>query len=101
MYRIEFLQFNELMQEVMSEEDTLQNIIDIWLDSKPNKEQKKYFTSAEEWAKYAFENNLFYTMCVYKKDGIFASLQIAYDFIRIDFIEKFEGKYIVPLINIL
>ena len=40
MYRIEFLQFNELMQEVMSEEDTLQNIIDIWLDSKPNKEQK-------------------------------------------------------------
>ena len=43
MYRIEFLQFNELMQEVMSEEDTLQNIIDIWLDSKPNKEQKKIF----------------------------------------------------------
>ena len=40
MYRIEFLQFNELMQEVMSEEDTLQNIIDIWLNCKPNKEQK-------------------------------------------------------------
>ena len=41
MYRIEFLQFNELKQEVMSEEDTLQNIIDIWLNCKPNKEQKK------------------------------------------------------------
>ena len=40
MYRIDFLQFNELMQEVMSEEDTLQNIIDIWLNCKPNKEQK-------------------------------------------------------------
>ena len=36
MYRIEYLQFNGLMQEVMSEEDTLQNIIDV----KPNKEQK-------------------------------------------------------------
>ena len=40
MYRIEYLQFNELMQEVMSEEDTLQNIIDVWLNCKPNKEQK-------------------------------------------------------------
>ena len=40
MYRIKYLQFNELKQEVMSEEDTLQNIIDIWLNCKPNKEQK-------------------------------------------------------------
>jgi|GEM_PF-2699264 hypothetical protein len=40
MYRIDFLQFNELKQEVMSEEDTLQNIIDIWFNCKPNKEQK-------------------------------------------------------------
>ena len=40
MYRIKYLQFNELKQEVMSEEDTLQNIIDIWLYCKPNKEQK-------------------------------------------------------------
>ena len=48
MYRIEYLQFNELKQEVMSEEDTLQNIIDIWLNCKPNKEQKKYLTNAEE-----------------------------------------------------
>ena len=40
MYRIDFLQFNELKQEVMSEEDTLQNIIDVWLNCKPNKEQK-------------------------------------------------------------
>ena len=40
MYRIEYLQFNELKQEVMSEEDTLQNIIDVWLNCKPNKEQK-------------------------------------------------------------
>lgn len=40
MYRIKYLQFNELKQEVMSEEDTLQNIIDVWLNCKPNKERK-------------------------------------------------------------
>ena len=37
-------------------------------------------------------------MCIYKKDEIFASLRVDYNYIRIDFIEKFEGKYIVPLI---
>ena len=72
MYRIEYLQFNELKQEVMSEEDTLQNIIDIWLDCKPNKEQKKYLTNAEEWAKYAFESNEHYVMTVFKEEQLFA-----------------------------
>ena len=98
MYRIEYLQFNGLMQEVMSEELSLDYIVQIKLNGKPSKEEKKHLISAEEWAKYAFENNLFYTMCVYKKDEIFASLRVDYDYIRIDFIEKFEGKYIVPLI---
>ena len=98
MYRIEYLQFNELMQEVMSEELSLDYIVQIKLNGKPSKEEKKHLISAEEWAKYAFEHNLFYTMCVYKKDEIFASLRVDYNYIRIDFIEKFEGKYIVPLI---
>ena len=98
MYRIEYLQFNGLMQEVMSEELSLDYIVQIKLNGKPSKEEKKHLISAEEWAKYAFEHNLFYTMCVYKKDEIFASLRVDYDYIRIDFIEKFEGKYIVPLI---
>ena len=98
MYRIEYLQFNGLMQEVMSEELSLDYIVQIKLNGKPSKEEKKHLISAEEWAKYAFEHNLFYTMSVYKEDEIFASLRVDYDYIRIDFIEKFEGKYIVPLI---
>ena len=98
MYRIDFLQFNGLMQEVMSEELSLDYIVQIKLNGKPSKEEKKHLISAEEWAKYAFEHNLFYTMSVYKEDEIFASLRVDYDYIRIDFIEKFEGKYIVPLI---
>ena len=65
MYRIEYLQFNGLMQEVMSEELSLDYIVQIKLNGKPSKEEKKHLISAEEWAKYAFENNLFYTMCVY------------------------------------
>ena len=97
MYRIEYLQFNELKQEVMSEEDTLQNIIDIWLNCKPNKEQKKYLTNAEEWAKYAFENNEHYVMTIFKDEGIFAFIQVYPRTISINFIDQYQGKYIFPL----
>ena len=97
MYRIEYLQFNELMQEVMSEEDTLQNIIDIWLNCKPNKEQKKYLTNAEEWAKYAFENNEHYVMTIFKDEGIFAFIEVYPRTINIKFIDSYQGKYIFPL----
>ena len=97
MYRIEFLQFNELKQEVMSEEDTLQNIIDVWLNCKPNKEQKKYLTNAEEWAKYAFENNEYYVMTIFKDEGIFAFIEVYPRTINIKFIDSYQGKYIFPL----
>ena len=40
MYRIDFLQFNELMQEVMSEELSLDYIVQIKLNGKPSKEEK-------------------------------------------------------------
>ena len=101
MYRIDFLQFNELKQEVMSEEDTLQNIIDIWLDRKPNKEQKKYLTNAEEWAKYAFENNEHYVMTIFKNEGIFAFIEVYPRAINIKFIDSYQGKYIFPLFLLL
>ena len=97
MYRIDFLQFNGLMQEVMSEEDTLQNIIDIWFNCKPNKEQKKYLTNAEEWAKYAFENNEHYVMTIFKDEGIFAFIEVYPRAINIKFIDSYQGKYIFPL----
>jgi hypothetical protein len=97
MYRIDFLQFNGLMQEVMSEEDTLQNIIDIWFNCKPNKEQKKYLTNAEEWAKYAFENNEHYVKTIFKDEGIFAFIEVYPRAINIKFIDSYQGKYIFPL----
>ena len=97
MYRIDFLQFNELKQEVMSEEDTLQNIIDIWLNCKPNKEQKKYLTNAEEWAKYAFENNEHYVMTIFKEEQLFAFIEVYPRSIHISFIGQYQGKYIFPL----
>ena len=40
MYGIEYLQFNELMQEVMSEELSLDYIVQIKLNGKPSKEEK-------------------------------------------------------------
>ena len=97
MYRIEYLQFNELKQEVMSEEDTLQNIIDIWLDCKPNKKQKKYLTNAEEWAKYAFESNEHYVMTVFKEEQLFAFIEVYPRSIHISFIGQYQGKYVFPL----
>ena len=40
MYRIEFLQFNELKQEVMSEELSLDYIVQIKLNGNPSKQEK-------------------------------------------------------------
>ena len=40
MYGIEYLQFNELKQEVMSEELSLDYIVQIKLNGKPSKEEK-------------------------------------------------------------
>ena len=55
MYTIKFLEYNDLMKEVMSEEDTLDNAITN-LD-KATKEDKLHLNNVENWAKYAFENN--------------------------------------------
>ncbi|WP_180295691.1 hypothetical protein [Snodgrassella communis] len=45
------------MKEVMSEEGTLENIVDLSLDRKPTAEDKKHLKNAEDWAKYAFDND--------------------------------------------
>ena len=43
MYRIEYLQFNGLMQEMMSEELSLDYIVQIKLNGKPSKGEREEF----------------------------------------------------------
>ena len=97
MYRIEYLQFYGLMQEVMSEELSLDYIVQIKLNGKPSKEEKKHLISAEEWAKYAFESNEHYVMTIFKNEGIFAFIQVYPRTITINFIDQYQGKYVFPL----
>lgn len=55
MYTLKFLEYNDLMKEVMSEEGTLDNILTLSLENKPTAEDKKHLNNAEDWAKYAFD----------------------------------------------
>ncbi|PIT07037.1 hypothetical protein BGI40_03895 [Snodgrassella communis] len=57
MYTLKFAEYNDIMKEVMSEEGTLENIVDLSLDRKPTAEDKKHLKNAEDWAKYAFDND--------------------------------------------
>jgi hypothetical protein len=85
MYEFKFLEYNQLTKEIMSEHLTLENIVDIVLGGKPSKEQKKYLTSSEEWAKYAFENEYKYYTTVYKNNSPYACISCADMDIIIDF----------------
>ena len=59
--------------------------------------KKKHLISAEEWAKYAFENNEHYVMTIFKNEGIFAFIEVCPRAINIKFIDSYQGKYIFPL----
>jgi hypothetical protein len=71
----------------MSEEDTLENVVDISLDGKPSKEKKKHLSNCEEWAKYAFENNDIYNMVMFQEESLIASIRCTDMTIKIDFID--------------
>lgn len=93
MYKIKFLQYNYLMREVLSERDTLDNIIDVSLDGRPTKEEKLHLTSAEKWAKYAFEHDKEYHMIVEKDNQLFAHINFYFTGISISFLTHINGEW--------
>jgi hypothetical protein len=72
MYEIKFSEYNQLTKEIMCEESTLENIVDLSLDGKPSREQKKHLSNGEDWAKYAFENEYEYYITFYQNNSPFA-----------------------------
>ena len=90
MYTIKFLEYNDLMKEVMSEEDTLDNAITN-LD-KATKEDKLHLNNVENWAKYAFENNKEYFATIYQNDKPIACINNYFLGITIDFLTYNQGE---------
>jgi len=97
MYNIKFSIYNNVLCEIMSEEDTLEDIIDISLEGKPSKEEKNYLQNSEKWAEYAFATDKVFYMTVYKDNQVVAC--ISYDMfgITIDFLDFQADKLIVYL----
>ncbi|MDR2917873.1 MAG: hypothetical protein LBV72_00705 [Tannerella sp.] len=94
MYQFKFLEYNQLTKEIMSEEDTLDNIVSIALNGKPTKEDKKHLLSCEEWAKYAFDNNDIYYVTMYKYERPVASIRVTDMHITILFLEQYGGELV-------
>jgi len=95
MYTIKFLEYNDLMKQVMNEEDTLDNALTN-LD-KVTKEDKLHLDNVENWAKYAFDNEKEYYTTMYQNDKPVASINNYFLGITIDFLTYNQGKLFIYL----
>jgi hypothetical protein len=97
MYTLKFAQYNNTMKEVMSEEGTLDNILTIWLENKPTAEDKKHLKNAEDWAKYAFDNDKNYYVTFFKGGEPIACVFNYFETISIDFLTYHNGELFIYL----
>ncbi|WP_141672978.1 hypothetical protein, partial [Gilliamella sp. wkB18] len=81
----------------MSEEDTLENIVDRALDRKPTAEDKKHLKNAEDWAKYAFDNDKNYYVTFFKGGEPIACVFNYFETISIDFLTYHNGELFIYL----
>ena len=95
MYTIKFLEYNDLMKQVMNEEDTLDNALTN-LD-KVTKDDRLHLKNIETWAKYAFENHKEYFATIYQNDKPIASINNYFLGISIDFLTYNQGKLFIYL----
>jgi len=100
MYTFEFLEYNDFIKEIMSEKDTLENVIDTGLNGKPSKEEKKYLNSVEDWAKYAFEKDEIYFITINQNNKPFASIRFTDMHITIDFLEEYGNELVTTLTSV-
>ncbi|NML69648.1 hypothetical protein HHL23_07550 [Chryseobacterium sp. RP-3-3] len=92
MYTVKFLEYNQLLKRILSEEDTLENICDLVVEKKPNKEEKEALKSTEDWAKYAFEKNKEYHLVFYNGEKSIAHITNSFFDITVDFLDYIEGE---------
>ena len=64
-YQYKFKEFNYILKDLLSEEDTLDNIKTGFLNNKPDKKEKDLLKDAERWAKYAFDKDKEYFVTAY------------------------------------
>ena len=95
MYTIKFLEYNDLMREVMSEEDSLDNALTN-LDN-VTKDDKLHLKNIETWAKYAFENEKEYFATIYQNDKPIACIDNYFKSINIQFLTYNQGKLFIYL----
>jgi len=88
MYTYKYLQYNEVLLDILDEKGTLDNYKLYTGSSLSKDEWKKQSTSAENWAKYAHENNLHYPVTVYKNDKPHCFIAISPLFIEVKFLDE-------------
>ena len=76
---------------ILTEEITIDTIVNL-LDRKKSKEVKELLKSPEEWAKYAFLNELPYHLIAYRHGDPIAHIENSYDGFGIEFIAPVAGS---------
>ena len=97
MITYKFLQYNNLSNEIMSEQDTLDNINDLIIEKKSSKEEKEAAKNVENWAKYAFENNKEYHIMIFNDEKPLAYINNNYNDITVEFLTYNGGNLFIYL----
>lgn len=92
MITYKFLQYNNLLNEIMSEQDTLGNINDLIIEKKSSKEEKEAAKNVESWAKYAFENNKEYHIMIFNDEKPLAYINNNYNDITVELLTYNGGN---------
>lgn len=92
MYLYKFLEYSDLEKNLLSEDETLENIFHTVLEGKPNKEEKKALTTTEDWSKYAYKNKKEYHLTVYLNDKLYAYIDNSNMDINVDFLTNNQGE---------
>jgi len=88
MYTYKYLQYNEVLLDILDEKRTLINY-KIYLDGEiPKSEWKEHSSSTEKWAKHAHLKKLHYPVTVYKKEQPHCFISFSPEFIEVKFLDE-------------
>lgn len=93
-YRYDHRFYNPVMNIIMDEIDSLDNIKTRVEDDIPKGIWKSNGKSTEDWAKYAHSNNLWYPTTVYKDDEPYCYIVNGEEYIEVYFLDERLFEYI-------
>lgn len=95
--KYKFREYNDILKKMLNEEDTIDNILVRYFQSKPSKEERLMLKKPQEWSEYAFEKELQYYVSFYNQENkpfvcvCFSTLSITVNFLDYNYKNELEN----------